>query len=84
VTVHRGQHYSSGHYYSFVDTSANPSKPCWIKFDDSRVVLASETQALSFSGGKRTTTAWNREYQRFMEKDYVAEDTGYVLVYFRR
>ena len=61
VTVHRGQHYCSGHYYSFVNTSSDLSEPCWMRFDDSRVYLASQEQALDFTGGKRKTVTWNAE-----------------------
>lgn len=62
ITVHRGQHYSSGHYYSFVNTSTDLDRPCWVRFDDSRIALSSSDQASSFSGGKRKTTAWNTEF----------------------
>ena len=59
VTVHRGQHYSSGHYYSYVNTSDDLDSPFWVKFDDSRVYLASDDEALGFSGGKKKTVGWN-------------------------
>ena len=84
VAVHRGQQYSSGHYYSFVNTSVESCEPCWVRFDDSKVQLTSEDQALSFTGGKKQMISWNKEFDRFMEKEYSAEDTAYILVYFRR
>jgi uncharacterized UBP type Zn finger protein len=59
VAIHRGQHYSSGHYYSFLNTSEDSSQPCWIKFDDSRVYLASGDQVEGFTGGKKKTVGWN-------------------------
>ena len=62
VAVHRGQHYNSGHYYSFVDTADCPDSPYWVKFNDSQVHPASEEQALSFSGGKKKTKSWNSDF----------------------
>jgi len=84
VVVHHGQHYNSGHYYSFINSSSDLDSPCWIKFDDSRVYAASERQTLDFTGGKRKTKGWNSEFDRFLEREYTAEDTAYVLVYYRR
>lgn len=66
VTVHKGQQNNSGHYYSFVNTGVSPKEPLWVRFDDSRVALASCAQVLSFSGGKRRTTVWSSEYNRFI------------------
>ena len=68
LTVHKGQHYNSGHYYSFINTSDDLSEPYWVKFDDSRVHMASEDQVLNFSGGKKKMMGWNVEFERFMEK----------------
>ena len=60
VAVHQGQHYNSGHYYSFVNTSTDSTDPFWVKFDDRRVHLASEAQALNFAGGKRKHIVWSK------------------------
>lgn len=59
ITVHKGQHYNSGHYYSFINTAETVDKPCWVKFNDSQVHLASEEQALNFTGGKKKNVTWN-------------------------
>jgi ubiquitin C-terminal hydrolase len=61
VAVHRGQAYNSGHYFSFVNTSPDPDRPHWIKFNDSVVQLSSTETALSFTGGKKKVINWSRE-----------------------
>jgi hypothetical protein len=84
VAVHRGQAYNSGHYFSFVNTSQDPDHPHWIKFNDSFVHVSSCETALGFTGGKRKTVSWSREYERFIEKEITSEETAYLLAYIRR
>lgn len=62
IVVHRGQHYNSGHYCTFLNTSSAADSPNWMRFDDSRVYQSSQPQALNFTGGKFKIVAWNNEF----------------------
>jgi uncharacterized UBP type Zn finger protein len=40
VLVHRGKTVTSGHYYSFINTSSDLSRSEWYKFNDNLVTEA--------------------------------------------
>lgn len=62
VLVHRGQSTASGHYYSFINTSSDASKPEWYKFNDSIVTEVDESEAIEDNyGGVETAYRFSKE-----------------------
>jgi len=57
VMVHAGSAYG-GHYYAFVKATNKEGKEVWLKYDDERVSLVPEQQAISDNFGGRDPNKW--------------------------
>ncbi|CDO95463.1 unnamed protein product [Kluyveromyces dobzhanskii CBS 2104] len=83
VLVHSGD-ISTGHYYAMIQPDAHGS---WYRFDDDRVIKATDTQVFEENFGK--AKASDEEIQGFTKDDYqnyllARQTSAYMLVYIRK
>lgn len=77
VMVHAGSAYG-GHYYAFVKSVDKEGKVVWLKYDDERVSIVHEQQAISENfGGRDPNKWWEKERGESIR-------SAYMMVYIKK
>lgn len=77
VMVHAGSAYG-GHYYAFLKSISKEGKTVWLKYDDERVSIVKEQQAISDNfGGRDPNKWWEKERGESIR-------SAYMLVYIKK